>query len=132
MKRVTDFLTANPVFHLATMEGDHPRVRPFGFFMEVGGKLYFITGEQKKVAAQLRANPKFELCACSDKGEWLSLSGVAVFDTKPELVEKAFTLAPMLRDIYGKQDGPKAALFYADNAQAVLADMTGKTDTIKL
>lgn len=132
MKRVTDFLTANPIFHLATMEGDQPRVRPFGFFMEVGGKLYFITGEQKKVAAQLRVNPKFQLCACNDKGEWLRLAGKAVFDTKPELVEKAFGLAPMLKDIYGNPDGPKAALFYAADAEAVFADMTGKSETVKL
>ncbi len=132
MKRVTDFLTANPVFHLATMEGDQPRVRPFGFYMEVDGKLYFATGEQKKIAAQLRANPKFEICACNEKAEWLRLSGKAVFDSKPELIEKAFAILPMLRDIYGNPDGPKAALFYAADAVAVFADMTGKSETVKL
>ncbi len=131
MQKVVDFLTANPIFHLATMDGNQPRVRPFGFQMVVDGRLYFITGAEKKVCKQLQANPKFELCACNDKGEWLRLTATAVFETKPELVNKAFEIAPMLKDIYGAKDGPQAALFYAKDAEAVMADMQGKSETIK-
>lgn len=133
MQKVVDFLTANPVFQFATVEGDQPRVRPFGFFMVVDGKMYFTTGEGKKVANQLQANPKFEFSACNDKAEWLRVSATAVFDTRPELVEKAFQAMPMLRDIYGKADqgGPKMLLFYAANAEATIADMTGKSEVFK-
>lgn len=49
MQKVVDFLTANPVFQFATVEGDQPRVRPFGFHMVDNGRLYFITGTAKKV-----------------------------------------------------------------------------------
>lgn len=100
--------------------------------MVENGKLYFITGEAKKVCAQLKANPRFELSVSNDKGEWLRLSGRAVFDTRPELVEKAFGVMPMLKDIYGAPGGPKAAMFYADKAVAVLADMKGRNETVTL
>lgn len=132
MKKITDFLTANPVFHFATVEGDQPRLRPFGFFLEANERIYFFTGEHKKVFRQLLANPKFEICACNDKGEWLRLAGKAVFDTRPELVEKAFGMAPMLRDIYGAANSPKAAMFYAGDAEATFTDITGKSETVRL
>ena len=133
MQKVVDFLTANPVFQFATVEGDQPRVRPFGFFMVEEGRMYFTTGEGKKVANQLHANPKFEFSTCNDKGEWLRVSATAVFDTRPELVEKAFKIMPMLKDIYSNADkgGPRIVMFYADKAEAVLADMRGKSETIK-
>lgn len=132
MQKVLDFLAANPVFQFATIDGDKPRNRPFGFHMVVDGKIYFTTGEMKDVAKQLKANPNFELSTCNDKGAWLRLRGKAVFDTRPELVEKAFALMPMLKEIYGKPDSPKIALFYAADAEAILADMSGKSETIKL
>ncbi len=132
MQRVLDFLAAHPVFQFATVEGDQPRNRPFGFHMVEDGKLYFITGEAKKVCAQLKANPRFEISVSNDKGEWMRLTGRAVFDTRPELVEKAFSIMPMLRDMYGVPGGPKAAMFYADKVVAVLADMQGRNETVTL
>ncbi len=132
MQKVLDFLAANPVFQLATVEGDQPRNRPFGFCMAENGKLYFITGEAKKVCAQLKANPRFEISVANDRGEWMRLTGRAVFDTRPELVEKAFGIMPMLRDIYGAPGGPKAAMFYADQAVAVFANMSGGSETVTL
>lgn len=132
MQKVLDFLKDNPVFQLATIDGDQPRARPFGFHMVVNGRLYFITGEAKKVCKQLKANPKFELSVSDAQGRWLRLSGVAVFDTTPELVEKAFAVMPTLKDIYGSAGGPKPALFYVDKGEAVLADMSGNSETIKL
>lgn len=132
MKEVLDFLTANPVFQLATVDGDQPRCRPFGFHMVENGRIYFVTGEGKDVCKQLKANPKFEISVSNDKGQWLRLKGTAVFDSRQELVEKAFGLMPMLKEIYGKADagGPKAILFYADKAEAILADMQGKNEKI--
>ncbi|MDR1519374.1 MAG: pyridoxamine 5'-phosphate oxidase family protein [Planctomycetota bacterium] len=131
MKKVLDFLAANPVFQLATNAGGQPRCRPFGFHMVQDGRLYFITGEHKDVCRQLRANPLFELSVSDADGRYLRLRGSAVFDARPELLEKAFAAMPLLRDIYGP-GGAKAAMFYADKAEAVLADMRGNSETVKL
>ena len=45
MKRVYDFLKKAEVYYLATVEGDQPRVRPFGTINEFEGKLYIQTGK---------------------------------------------------------------------------------------
>ena len=46
MKRVYDFLKKAEVYYLATVEGDQPRVRPFGTVNEFEGKLYIQTGNR--------------------------------------------------------------------------------------
>ncbi|MDR1611451.1 MAG: pyridoxamine 5'-phosphate oxidase family protein [Planctomycetota bacterium] len=132
MRRILDFLSANPVFYFATVAGDAPAVRPFGFAMENAGKLYFCTGGAKNVCKQLRDNPRFEICACGADGKWLRLAASAEFDTTPELKEKAFALMPMLRDIYGGDNAPEFVLFFARNGVAVFNDPQGAGETIKL
>ena len=47
MKRVYDFLKKAGVYYLATVEGDQPRVRPFGTANIFEGKLYIQTGKVK-------------------------------------------------------------------------------------
>ncbi len=132
MQKVLEFLRENPVFQLATVEGDQPRVRPFGFHMVENGKLYFITGAHKDVCHQLKANPKFELSVANAKGQWLRLHGKAVFDDNAAMAEKAFAVMPDLKAIYSQPGGAKAAMFYAAEAEAVLADMQGHSEKIKL
>ena len=41
MSTALEYLKANPVFHIATVEGTKARVRPFAFSMKREGKLYF-------------------------------------------------------------------------------------------
>ena len=53
MKRVYDFLKKASVYYLATVEGDQPRVRPFGTINEFEGKLYIQTGKVKPTSKQL-------------------------------------------------------------------------------
>lgn len=47
MNEVLEFLTSNPTFYLATVEGDQARVRPFGAVMKYEDKLYFATNNKK-------------------------------------------------------------------------------------
>ena len=50
MKKVVEFLQANPVQYLATVGRDgKAKCRPFMFSAEVGGKLWFCTNNQKDV-----------------------------------------------------------------------------------
>jgi uncharacterized pyridoxamine 5'-phosphate oxidase family protein len=58
MNEVLQFLEDNPVFYIATVDGDTPKVRPFGFVMEYDGKLCFCTSNQKNVYRQLKGCPK--------------------------------------------------------------------------
>ena len=99
MKRVLDFLKKAEVYYLATVEGDQPRVRPFGTVNEFEGKLYIQTGKVKPTSKQLAANPKAEICAFKTGGvdgcdceETLKLIAEGKLDTEP-LITHTYPLA---------------------------------------
>ena len=79
MNEVYEFIKAAGTYYLATVEGDQPRVRPFGTIDLFEDKLYIQTGKIKSVSRQIEANPKVELCAFKD-GKWLRVSGELVRD----------------------------------------------------
>ena len=79
MERVEKFLKEAETYYLATVEGDQPRVRPFGTAHIFEGKLYIQTGKVKEVSKQIHANPKVEICAFKN-GEWLRVAGELVED----------------------------------------------------
>ena len=58
MKKVVEFLTANPVQYLATVGRDGTaKCRPFMFCFEQDGKLWFCTNSRKDVYQDMQANP---------------------------------------------------------------------------
>lgn len=60
-------ITENPVFHLATMDGDQPRVRGMLLFRADNDGIVFHTASTKEVYSQIMKNPKAELCfQCGD------------------------------------------------------------------
>jgi len=83
MERVAKFLKEAETYYLATVEGDQPRVRPFGTVHIFEGKLYIQTGKVKDVSKQIHANPKVEICAFKN-GEWLRVAGELVEDDRRE------------------------------------------------
>jgi uncharacterized pyridoxamine 5'-phosphate oxidase family protein len=131
MNEVLQFLTDNPVFYIATVDGDLPKVRPFGFVMDFEGKLYFGTNNQKEVYKQLQANPHFEISTTSKTGEWLRLKGEAVFNTTRKTKQAALDARPTLSKMYSVDDAV-FEVFYAKNAEATFRDMKGASRTIKL
>jgi uncharacterized pyridoxamine 5'-phosphate oxidase family protein len=56
------FIKGNPAFHLATCEGDQPRVRVIMTYRADERGIVFLTGTQKNVNRQLLTNPRSELC----------------------------------------------------------------------
>ena len=63
-KDVVEFIKKAGVYYLATMDGDQPRVRPFGTINLFNDKVYIQTGKVKDVSKQIAANPKVEISAC--------------------------------------------------------------------
>ena len=53
MDKVLKFLKDAETYYLATVEGDQPKVRPFGTAHVFEGKLYIQTGKVKDVSKQL-------------------------------------------------------------------------------
>jgi uncharacterized pyridoxamine 5'-phosphate oxidase family protein len=65
MSEVFEYLNGT-TFYVATVDGNKPRVRPFGFVMELNEKLYFGHNNSKTSYRQLMENPNIEICACKD------------------------------------------------------------------
>lgn len=131
MNPVTKFLLDNKTFYLATMDGDQPRVRPFGAVMEREGRLYFCTNNQKLLYRQLQVNPRLELCACSPDGKWLRLTGKAVFDTSRERKVEMLDACPELKALYNPDDGIYE-VFYVEEPCAILYDFNAEPVQIAL
>ncbi len=119
MQRVCDFLKEAEVYYLATVEGDQPRVRPFGTAHIFEGKLYIQTGKVKPTSKQIAQNPKVEICAFKD-GAWLRLAGELVEDARTEAKKSMLDAYPMLRGMYDEKDG-NTQVFHFKNATAVFS-----------
>ena len=122
MEKVVQFLKDAGTYYLATVEGDQPRVRPFGTAHIFEGKLYIQTGLSKNVAKQLLANPKVELCAFKD-GTWLRVAGELVQDDRREAKVSMLDAYPELKAMYDPDDG-NTAVFYFKDATATFSSFT--------
>lgn len=129
MKRVHDFLKKAETYYLATVEGDQPRVRPFGTINEFEGKLYIQTGKIKPTSRQLAANPKAELCAFCD-GTWLRVACVLVEDDRFEARKSMLDAYPMLRCMYNENDG-NTQVFYLKNCVAIFSSFAKAPETVE-
>ena len=127
MKRVHDFLKAAGVYYLATIEGDQPRVRPFGTAHIFEDKLYIQTSNAKPVAKQLAANPKCEICAFKD-GIWLRVSAELVEDDRVEARKSMLDEYTNLRAKYDENDGHTQVL-YLKNSTATFSSFTTEPET---
>ncbi len=128
MQRVYDFLKAAGVYYLATVEGDQPRVRPFGTYLIFEDKLYIQTGKKKPVSHQLMANPKAEICAFHE-GTWLRIAGELVEDDRVEPKKAMLDAYPDLRAMYDENDG-NTQVFYFKNATATFASFTAAPEVV--
>ena len=66
-EEVLEFVTKNPVFSLATIDGSRPRVRMMMLYKADADGIIFCTGRDKAVCKQLQSNPAAELCFYNEK-----------------------------------------------------------------
>ena len=129
MNEVYEFLKTCKTYYLATLEGDQPRVRPFGTVDIFDGKLYIQTGRKKDVSKQMHANPKIEICAfMNDK--WLRIAATAVSDDNIEAERHMLAAYPGLSRMYKPGDGNNEVLYLKD-ATATFSSFTEASKVIK-
>lgn len=129
MQKICDFLKKAEVYYLATVEGDQPRVRPFGTVNIFENKLYIQTGKIKPVSKQLSINPKAEICAFCG-GTWIRVSGELVEDDRTEAKKSMLDAYPNLRSIYNETDG-NTQVWHFKNGVATFSSFTNPTETIR-
>ena len=130
MNEVYEFLKKCGVYYLATVEGDQPRVRPFGTYDLFEDRLYIQTGKVKPVAQQMKANPKVEISAMSPDGKWIRITAEAVLDDNIAAQEHMLSAYPSLRAQYSPGDG-NTEVYYLKNATAVICSFTEAPRTIR-
>ena len=129
MERVCSFIKDAQTYYLATVDGDQPRVRPFGTIHIFEDKLYIQTGRAKDVAKQLAANPKAEICAFKD-GVWLRVAGELVDDDRIEPRKSMLDAYPSLRAMYDPADSNTEVLYFK-NAKATFSSFTAAPETVE-
>ena len=129
MQEVCEFLKKVGTYYLATVEGDQPRVRPFGTANIFDGKLYIQTGKVKDVSKQMAANGKIEICAC-EGGSWLRIQAVAVTDDRREAKESMLDAYPNLKNMYSVDDDNTNCLYLKD-AVATFSSFGGEPRVVK-
>ena len=128
MEEVYRFLKACGTYYLATMDGDQPRVRPFGTVDLYNGQLTIQTGRKKDVAQQMLAAPRVEICAF-DGGRWLRIAAKAVEVPETAAQEHMLEAYPDLRAMYTPGDG-NTMIFALTEATATFSSFTEPSRTV--
>ena len=129
MQEVYEFLKKAGTYYLATVEGDQPRVRPFGTVNIFDGKLYIQTGKIKPCSKQMAANPKVEICAFTG-GQWVRIAAKAINDDRIEAKQSMLDAYPSLQGMY-KADDDNTQVLYLQDATATFASFGGEPRVVK-
>ena len=129
MQEVYEFLKKAGTYYLATVEGDQPRVRPFGTVNIFDGKLYIQTGKIKPCSKQMAANPKVEICAFTG-GQWIRVAAKAINDDRIEAKQSMLDAYPSLQGMY-KADDDNTQVLYLKDATATISSFTEPAKEIK-
>lgn len=129
MKEVYDFLKKCNTYYLATVDGDQPRVRPFGTVDIFENKLYIQTGKVKDVSKQMQSNPKIEICAF-DGNEWIRIEANVVRDDRLAPKQHMLDAYPVLQSMY-RADDDNTEVLYLKDATATFYSFTAQPRVIR-
>lgn len=129
MEEVYKLLKECGTYYIATMDGDQPRVRPFGTVDLFEGKLYIQTGKVKKVSKQIAVNPKVEICAFNGR-QWIRVEATAVNDDRIEAKQHMLDTYPMLQGMY-KADDDNTQVLYLKDATATISSFADAPKVIR-
>ena len=126
-KKVYDFLENAGTFYLATVEGDQPRVRPYGAQLFYEGNLYLMSFGETAATRQIAQNPKAEICAF--KGQTLRVACTLVEDIRPEVKKALADKMPSLKPLLG-ENGEKGVMYKVTDATATFFKLMDPVETI--
>ena len=130
MEQIYNFLKSCGIYFIATVEGNQPRVRPFGTIIIFEGKLYIQSGHIKPFAHQVEANPKTEICAFNGK-EWIRISATLIEDPRIEPKKAMLDAYPNLRAMYNENDD-NTAVYYLKDGVAMINSFVKETLVVRI
>ena len=126
-KKVYDFLEKAGTFYLATVEGDQPRVRPYGAMLFFEEKIYIMAFGKTNATRQIAENQKAEICAF--KGQTLRIECELVEDNRPEVGKALIDKMPVLKDALG-ENCENGVMYYLKDAKADFFKMMELVETV--
>jgi pyridoxamine 5'-phosphate oxidase len=117
-KDCIDFANENHDCHLATVEGDQPRVRTLGMLFADETGFYFNTESPKALAKQLKDNQKVEACFFA-KGRTMRVTGKVDFVDDPAIRSRFYEARTFLKGlgVKGPED-PMLVVFAIRHGEA--------------
>lgn len=97
--------------HLATVDGDQPRVRPVSPVRTDGFTVYVANLRSYHKTGEIAANTKVELCYLDDQHDQVRITGVAETVTDRALLQNIWDHNPLLRQYLGTPDNPELIVY---------------------
>ncbi len=97
--------------HLATMDGDQPRLRPVSPVRTDEFTVYVANLRSYHKTVEIAANPKVELCYLDDKHDQVRITGVAEVVTDRAILQQIWDANPLLRQYLGSLDNPMLIVY---------------------
>src|SRR2546422_4390390 len=97
--------------HLATMDGDQPRLRPVSPVKTDRFVVYVANLRNYHKTVEIEANPKVELCYLDDHHDQVRLTGLAEVVDDRALLQEIWDENPLLRQYLGSLDNPQLIVY---------------------
>jgi general stress protein 26 len=104
-------IRADPFPHLATIDGDEPRLRPVSPVKTDGFVVYVANLRMYHKTAEIAANPKVELCYLDEHHNQVRLTGVAEIVTERALLQEIWDANALMRQYLGSIDNPALIVY---------------------
>jgi general stress protein 26 len=101
IQRALAVVAADRFPHLASIDGDQPRVRPVSPVKTNGFTVYVANLRGYHKTGEIAANPKVELCYLADNHDQVRITGIAEVLTDRALLENIWSNNPLLRQYLG-------------------------------
>jgi pyridoxamine 5'-phosphate oxidase len=121
---ILQFLNANPLCHLATADGNQPRVRGMMMYKTDAKGIVFHTGNFKDLYRQLTQNPRVEICFHSpDMSKQVRVCGTVEFVDNLDLKKEIVAARPFLKPWLEKHGYEMLIVFRVTRCQAAVWSM---------
>jgi general stress protein 26 len=104
-------LKADRFPHLATIDGDQPRVRPVSPVRTDGFTVHVANLRAYHKTEEIAANPRVELCYLGDDHDQVRISGIAEVVDDRGLLEEIWAANPLMRQYLGSVDNPELIVY---------------------
>jgi uncharacterized pyridoxamine 5'-phosphate oxidase family protein len=111
VRRAVAVIRADRFPHLATIDGDQPRLRPVSPVRTDGFIVYIANLRSYHKTAEIAANPNVELCYLDEHHDQVRLTGVAEVVTDRLLLKEIWDANPLLRQYLGSIDNPELIVY---------------------